>query len=98
MREFNQNGQRVISQAKDLPEVLTKFIAEKGGKLSQLDAVVRDGTPRIAKLFGIQKPGDYAFAEAEGNWLYSAAFCYYAKCDSASGRYQRKSDSRSSQG
>lgn len=67
MREFNQNGQRVISQAKDLPEVLTKFIAEKGGKLSQLDAVVRDGTPRIAKLFGIQKPGDYAFAEAEGN-------------------------------
>ena len=66
MREFNQNAQRVISQAKDLPEVLTKFIADKGGKLSQLDAVVRDGTPRIAKLFGIQKPGDYSFAEAEG--------------------------------
>ena len=67
MREFNQNAQRVISQAKDLPEVLTKFISDKGGKLSQLDAVVRDGTPRIAKLFGIQKPGDYSFAEAEGN-------------------------------
>ena len=64
--EFNKTAQRVISQASDLPDVFTKFIAERKGKESTLENVTRDGSVLKERIFGLARKGDKGFLEEEG--------------------------------
>lgn len=64
--EFSGSAPRVLSQAADLPEIYTKYIAEHKGVATTLDAVTRSEAQQASKLFGLQKVGDRAFY-TEGN-------------------------------
>ena len=64
--EFATAAQRVISQAYDMPDILTKFIAEKKGHASVIENQVEAETKTSEKLFGLQKVGDRAFYMADG--------------------------------
>lgn len=64
--EFNVAAQRVVSQARDLPEVFKKFIEERKGKESTLTDVTQDASIQKERLFSLAAKGDKGYYEDEG--------------------------------
>ncbi len=65
-QDFSKAAQRVISQASDLPNIVTKFIAEKKAQAFSIAHKTRTETIGSEKLFGLQRVGNRAFYLAEG--------------------------------
>lgn len=60
-RLFASNAQRVVSQAKDAPALLTKFIEQHNGQLSTIKDVTPGDTNQLNRLFKLRKIGDIGF-------------------------------------
>jgi parvulin-like peptidyl-prolyl isomerase len=63
---FDSNAQRVISQSREEPTLLTSFIERHKGQESTRTDETRTEKPLSARLFGLRKVGDRAFFEEAG--------------------------------
>lgn len=58
---FATNAQRIISQARENPSILTKFIERRKGQASSVKDSTRSEKPQDSKIFNLRKVGDRAF-------------------------------------
>lgn len=65
-RLFDTQAQRILSQARDVPTVLTSFIEQHKGQQSTITDVVNSEKVLNERLFNLRKVGDRGFYQDEG--------------------------------
>ncbi|MBA3953965.1 peptidyl-prolyl cis-trans isomerase [Candidatus Dependentiae bacterium] len=60
-RSFSVDGQRIINQAYDAPELFSKFIESKKAQKSTIENIAQDGTLKSQKIFGVAQEGGRVF-------------------------------------
>ncbi len=63
---FDANAQRVVSQSRQAPEFLTKFIEQHKGQVSTVKEATQSEKLQSQKIFKIRKAGDKAFYQDGG--------------------------------
>lgn len=62
-KQFNLDGQRIISQAADDASYLTKFVESKKGQLQTITDLTQDGSQKANKIFGLKEKGRAFYVE-----------------------------------
>lgn len=68
-KQFNLDGQRIISQAADDVSYLQKFIADKKGQLEAVTGLLQDGNQKARKIFGLKENGRAFYTEGDKGYI-----------------------------
>lgn len=68
-KQFNLDGQRIVSQAADDVAYLQKFIADKKAQLETVKDLVADGSLKSRKIFGLKENGRAFYAEGDKGYI-----------------------------